>query len=134
MNATADRPSVVELDLLNGLLSATPLDRPALVAAFRRIEEGLRSRAHDLDRSGGLLDEADKAGRMTLAREDDRLRREAAALVRDAETARQAAAGGSDEDDLRRRGGALLAGLRGHRDAEASLVLESADTDVGSGD
>jgi hypothetical protein len=134
VNATTDRPSAVELDELNGLLYATPIDRAALVAALRRIEEGLRQHAHNLDRSGGLLDEADKARRMSLSREDDRLREEIAALIEDAQSVRQAAAGGSDEDDLRTRGGELLAGLRGHRDAEASLVLESADTEVGSGD
>ena len=134
MNAIADRPTAVELDELNGLLSATPLDRDALVAALRKIEQGLRERAHVLDQSGGLLDEADKARRMSLAREDDRLREEAAALVRDVQTVRQAAADGSDDDDLRRRGGELLAGLRGHRNAEASLVLESVDTEVGAGD
>ncbi len=135
MNATIDRPSAIELDQLNGLLSISPLDRAALIAALRRIEEGLRQHAHTLDESGGLLDEADKAHRMSLAREDDRLRDQIAALIDDAQSVRQAAAaGGSDEDDLRARGGELLAGLRGHRDAEASLVLESADTDVGSGD
>ncbi len=134
VNATADRPSAVELDGFNGLLLATPLDRDALVAVLRQIEQGLREHAHDLDESGGLLDEADKANRMSLAREDDRLREELATLLREVQTLRQAAANGSDEDELRRRGAELLAGLRGHRNAEASLLLESADTEVGSGD
>lgn len=134
MNATADRPSAVELDELNGLLSATPVNRGALATALRQIEEGLREHAHDLDESGGLLDEADKARRMSLSREDDRLREEVATLLRDVQSVRQAASDGSDEDDLRRRGGELLAGLRGHRNAEVGLVLESADTEVGTGD
>lgn len=134
MNATADRPSAVELDEFHGLLFATPLDRAALVAVLRRIEHGLLERARDLDESGGLLDEADKARRMSLAREDERLREERATLLRDVQAFARAAANRSDEDDLRRRGGELLAGLRGHRDAEASLLLESADTEVGSGD
>jgi hypothetical protein len=56
------------------------------------------------------------------------------ALLRDAQSVRQAAADGADDEDLRRRGGELLAGLRGHRDAEASLVLENSSTEVGSGD
>ena len=56
------------------------------------------------------------------------------ALLRDAQAVRHAAADGSDDEGLRRRGGELLAGLRGHRDAEASLVLENASTEVGSGD
>jgi hypothetical protein len=134
MNATADRPSAIELDQLSGLLSAEPLDRAALAAALRRIEQGLHEHEHSLNRSGGLLDEADKARRMSLSREDDRLREEMAELIRDVQAVRQAATDGSDNDELRRRGGELLAGLRGHRDAEASLVLENADTDVGSGD
>jgi hypothetical protein len=134
VNATVEHPSAVELDQLHGLMSATLLDRAALVAAVRRIEEGLRQRADDLDRAGGLLDEQDRIQRLSLAREEDRLRDGVADLIRDAETVRQAAVGGSDEDDLRRRGGELLAGLRGHRDAEARLLLESAFTEVGSGD
>lgn len=134
MSATPDHPSAVELNQLKGLLSATPLDRAGLGAALRRIEEGLRRHGQNLDRSGGLLDEEDKAQRMSLVREDDRLREEVAALILDAETVRRAAAGRSDDEDLRRRGGELLAGLRGHRDAEARLVLEGADTEFGSGD
>jgi hypothetical protein len=134
MSATTDRPSAIELDELKGLLSTAPLDRAGLLAALRRIEDGLRQHARNLDRTGGLLDEDDKAGRMSLAREDDRLRQEVTALIVDAETVRQAAAGRSDDDDLCRRGSELLAGLRGHRDAEARLVLEGADTEFGSGD
>jgi hypothetical protein len=134
VNATADRPSAFELDELNGLLLAIPLDRDALDAALRRIEQGLRERALNLDQSGGLLDEADKANRMSLAREDERLREELAILLGDVQTLRQSAENMSDEDELRRRGAKLLAGLRGHRNAEASLLLESADTEVGTGD
>jgi hypothetical protein len=134
MNAIADRPSAVELDQLAQLLSAESLDRAALVAALRRIEQGLHEHEHDLDRSGGLLDEADKARRMSLAREDDRLREEVAILIRDVQVVRDAATDGADEDELRQRGSELLAGMRGHRDAEASLLLENADTEVGSGD
>lgn len=130
----ADHPSAVELAELKGLLTASPLDRAGLVAALRRVEDGLRQHARNLDRSGGLLDEEDKARRMSLAREDDRLRQEVASLIADAATVRQAAAGRSDEDDLLRRAGELLAGLRGHRDAEAGLILEGADTELGSGD
>jgi hypothetical protein len=134
VNATADRPSAVELDEFNGLLMATPLDRAALVASLCQIEQGLREHAHNLDQSGGLLEEADKARSMSLAREDERLREELATLLREVQTLRQAAANGSDEDDLHQRGAELLAGLRGHRNAEAGLLLESADTEVGTGD
>jgi hypothetical protein len=134
VNATTDRPSADELNQLSDLLNAPRLDRGALVAALRRIEHGLHEHERDLDQSGGLLDEQDKARRMSLSREDDRLREEMSALLRDAQTVRQAAADGSDDEDLRRRGGELLAGLRGHRDAEASLVLENSATEVGSGD
>ena len=134
MNATADRPSAVELTQLSQLLNASPLVRADLVAALRRLEQGLREHGRELDRSDGLLNEADKARRMSLSREDDRLRAEGSVLVADIDSLRQAAIGGADEDDLRRRGGALLAGLQGHRDAEVGLVLENADTEVGAGD
>jgi hypothetical protein len=134
VNATTDRPSADELNQLSGLLNAPRLDRGALVAALRRLEQGLHEHERDLDQSGGLLDEQDKARRMSLSREDDRLREEMSALLRDAQSVRQAAADGADDEDLRRRGGELLAGLRGHRDAEASLVLENSSTEVGSGD
>jgi hypothetical protein len=105
-----------------------------LVAAFRRIEQGLRDWSAELDLSGGLLDESDKAARPSLAREDDRLREEIAGLLHDMEACRREAAGPGGDDELRQCASALLAGLRGHRDAEASLVLESADTEVGAGD
>jgi hypothetical protein len=134
MNAIADRPSAVELDQLAGLLVSESLDRGALAAALRRIEHGLHEHEVDLRRSGGLLDETDKAERMSLAREDDRLLEEVAVLIQDVQAVRDEATDGCNDDELRRRGGELLAGLRGHRDAEASLLLESADTEVGSGD
>jgi hypothetical protein len=134
VNATTDRPTAQELDELSGLLAARPLDHERLIAALRGIEQGLREHARELDRSGGLLDEADKAHRMSLAREDERLRDEVSALLGDVEQFRRDAADGVDDEEIRLRGAALLAGLRGHRDAEASLVLESADTEVGSGD
>src|SRR5918993_84827 len=133
MSVTTDRPSAAELEELTGLLNAAPLDRRALAAALDRIEQGLTDRTQELDEAGGLLDEGDKAHRMSLSREDDRLREEMATLLRDVQDLRAA---GDDlpEDDLRRRGGELLAGLRGHRNAEVGLVLESADTEIGSGD
>ncbi len=134
MSAIADRPSAIELDQLAGILSAESLDRAAFVAALRRIEQGLHEHEHDLDRWGGLLSEADKARRMSLAREDDRLREGVAILIRDVQVVRDAATDGAGDDELRQRGGELLAGLRGHRDAEASLLLENVDTEVGSGD
>ena len=134
MNATADRPSALELDQLSELLNAPALDRGALVAALRRIEQGLHEHERALDQSGGLLDEADKARRMSLSREDDRLREEMTALLADVQDVRRAACDGTDDEELRRRSGQLLAGLRGHRDAEASLVLENSSTEVGSGD
>jgi hypothetical protein len=134
MSATADRPSVVEMNQLSSLLAATPIDRSALATTLRQIERGLRAHGHDLDESDGLLTEADKARRMSLAREDDRLRAEGTALLDCVQAVRQAAADGADEEALRRRGSELLAGLRGHRNAEIGLVLENVDTEVGSGD
>jgi hypothetical protein len=79
------------------------------------------------------LDEEDKAARMSLAREDERLRFEVSKLLRNVEGIRRTAVH-ADEGDLRRRLNALIAGLRGHRDAEARLVLESTGTEVGAGD
>ena len=133
MDALAERPSIQELDQLSELVAALPLDRDELVEALGRVEEGLRERGRALDLSGGLLDEEEKAARMSLAREDDRLRYEISSLLRIVESIRRSAHEG-DESELRGRMMAVLAGLRGHRDAEASLVLESADTEVGSGD
>ena len=133
MSVTTDRPSAAELEELSGLLNAAALDRRALASAFGRLEQGLEARAQELDEGGGLLDEGDKAHRMSLAREEDRLREEITTLRGDVRDLRSAA-DELDEGELRRRGGEVLAGLRGHRNAEASLVLESADTEVGSGD
>ena len=134
MDATADRPSSAELDQLAGLLAADPLDRAGLAACLGRVAHGLREHAAELDRSGGLLDDADKANRMSLAREDERLRDEISALLQQVSDLARDATVAKDDKELRRRGAAVLAGLRGHRDAEASLVLESTDTEVGSGD
>ena len=133
MSVITDRPTAAELDELAGMLNAPFLDRGALGMFLDRVEQGLRDRGHELDEAGGLLDEQDKARRMSLAREDDRLRDEVAVLLREVQQLRTDAPDG-DEADIRRRGGEVLAGLRGHRNAEASLVLENADTEVGSGD
>jgi hypothetical protein len=130
----ADHPTPSELDQFATALNSEPLDRGALIVALRRIEQGLRDHGRELDRLGGLLDEKQKAARMSLAREDQRLREEIKALVSDAERLEEAAVSGGRVEELRRRGSALLAGLRGHRDAEASLVLESVETEVGAGD
>lgn len=134
MSATADHPTAAELDRLSDLLAANPLDRNELAAALDHIEQGLRDHARDLDQAGGLLDETDKANRMSLAREDDRLRDESGALIAQLAGFRQTVGAGADPAALRQQGASVLAGLRGHRDAEASLVLENADTEVGSGD
>lgn len=134
MNTTTDRPTTAELDRLSNVLRSTPLDRGALAASLCELEQGLYEHARELARSGGLLDEQEQASRMSLAREDDRLREESIALIRDARSLREAAEAGGDEADLRVRASRLLAELRGHRDAEAGLVLESADTEVGAGD
>jgi hypothetical protein len=134
VSATADHPTAAELDRLANLLAAHQLDRRELTAALDGIGQGLREHAHELDQTGGLLDETDKANRMSLAREDDRLRDEINDLMGRVDGFRQSAVGGANEAELRREGAAVLAALRGHRDAEASLVLENADTEVGSGD
>ena len=134
MNTIADHPTAEELEQLTRLLAACPLDRGALSHTLLRIEQGLREWAEELAKSGGLLDESDKTARPSLAREDDRLREEIADLLRDARACRREADGPGGDDEVRLCASAILAGLRGHRDAEASLVLESADTEVGAGD
>jgi hypothetical protein len=134
VNTIADHPTARELDQLTRLLATHPLDRGALTDILRRIEQGLREWAEELDKSGGLLDESDRAARPSLAREDDRLREEISDLLRDVRTCHCESDGPGGDDDLRLCASAVLAGLRGHRDAEASLVLESADTEVGAGD
>jgi hypothetical protein len=134
MIATADRPTAGELDQLEELAKANPLSRADLAAKLQRIEQGLRDHGRELDRSNGLLDETDKADRMSLAREDDRLRAEGSTLVDELAALRTAATSGTSDDDFRRQIGALVTALRGHRNAESSLVLESADTEVGAGD
>jgi len=134
VSAIADHPSIDELDHLSEVTSAVPLDREQVITALRRIEQGLLEHARGLDREGGLLDEEDKAARMSLFREDERLRHEVSQLIRDVGEVRREAKSGVDDDELRRQLATTIAHLRGHRDAEASLVLESVATDVGSGD
>jgi hypothetical protein len=134
MTATIERPTVNELDQLETLVVREPLERGTLIASLRRIENGLRHRGRVLERSGGLLDEEDKAARMSLAREDDRLRFDLDKLADDVAWFREEVEVGSEDSELRLRANAILAGLRSHRDAEASLILESADTEVGVGD
>ncbi|HKA06256.1 MAG TPA: hypothetical protein VKD71_03295 [Gemmataceae bacterium] len=134
MHATADSTCATEIDQLKKLLAVVPLDRVALLATFRRIEQGLRDWSAELDQSGGLLDESDRAARPSLAREEDRLREEIDKLLREVEACRRETIGPGGDDELRLCASAVLAGLRGHHDAEASLVLESADTEVGAGD
>ncbi len=133
MNALIERPSIQEVDRLAELAATPTPDRAEMPRILRHIEDGLRERGRELDRAGGLLDEEEKAARMSLAREDDRLRDESSDLLQMIESIRMALPD-LDDAELHRRISALVAGLRGHRDAEASLVLESVDTEVGAGD
>jgi hypothetical protein len=134
MVATADRPTAAELDRMATILSSRPIDRAELTKMLRRIEQGLRAHGDELDRTGGLLDETDRADRAGLDREDIRLRDEVTTLIRDAQVIRQESGAGGDETNLIERATSLMTALRGHRDAESSLVLENADGDVGAGD
>ncbi|HEX3152056.1 MAG TPA: hypothetical protein VHR66_28540 [Gemmataceae bacterium] len=134
MIATADRPTAEELDQLDDLLNAESLSRVDLVLKLRRIEQGLRDHGRELDRFDGLIDEADKVNRMSLAREDDRLRTEGAKLVDELASLRLSASGRANDAELRQWGANVVMMLREHRDAESSLVLESVDTEVGAGD
>lgn len=134
MSAIADGPSIRELDQLSEINSESPLNREEVVTMLRRIELGLLDHARGLDRVGGLLDEEEKAARMSLAREDERLRHEVSQLIRDVAEIRHEANSDVEDEELHGRLAGVLAGLRGHRDAEASLVLESVATEVGSGD
>jgi len=134
VSAIAEGPSFHELEQLTDVMSSSPLDREIVFGTLRGIEQGLLEHARGLDRVGGLLDDQEKAARMSLAREDDRLRHEVSQLLRDVADIRREVNSNIDDDELRRQVASVLAGLRGHRDAEASLVLESVDTEVGSGD
>jgi hypothetical protein len=134
MTAT-DHPTVADLDELTQILNSPPLDRAGLVAVLERIEAGLYAHHDALGQRGGLLDESERVHRPSLAREEDRLHEQLGYLVHDAEGLAQAAAGHADDDEeLRAHSAGLLAALRGFRDAEAHLVLDSVATEVGAGD
>jgi hypothetical protein len=134
VSAIADRPSIHELDQLNEVMADAPLDRERVIDVLCGIEQGLLEHARGLDQAGGLLNDDEKAARMSLAREDERLRHEVSHLLREVSDVRRQANGNGNDEELRSRLAHILAGLRGHRDAEASLVLESVGTEVGSGD
>jgi hypothetical protein len=129
-----DRPSVSELDELTRALDPRPLDRDALVTVLQQIEQGLREHCDSLKQRGGLLDEADRIHRPSLEREENRLRDRVCELLGECEELLHDLDDCEDEDVLRARGAELLAALRGLRDDEAHLVLDSADTEVGAGD
>src|SRR5262249_57142477 len=101
VHATADSPWAPEIDKLKKSLAGVPLDRVALLATFRRIEQGLRDWSAELDQSGGLLDESDRAARPSLAREEDRLREEIDKLLREVEACRRETIGPGGDDELR---------------------------------
>jgi hypothetical protein len=134
MTAT-DHPTVADLEQLTQILDSRPLDREGLATVLERIELGLHEHFDALGQRGGLLDESERVHRPSLAREEDRLHEQLGYLVHDAEGLSQAAAGHADDDEeLRTHAAGLLAALRGFRDAEAHLVLDSAATEVGAGD
>ena len=134
MPATIERPSIAELDHLASQVEAEPLDRGQLIVTLRRVESGLRQRGRELERAGGLLDEEEKVARMSLQREEDRLRYDLDQLADQVAWFREEVEVDPGDDSLRAQANTLLLALRSHREAESRLVLESVDTEVGAGD
>jgi hypothetical protein len=111
---------------------AGAFDRGRFRAALARVEDGLRRRARELDRGGGLLDPGART-RPTLARRERALRRQLSRLrTRAAALHRLASFRGAPW--LRRQVGRLAGDLWELRSAEAGLLLEAMNTDLGVGD
>ena len=133
MTVSVESPSALELDQLAKVLETEPLDRETLILQLRRIEGELRERRRELDRDGGLLDVEEQSKRMSLTREDERLRLELSSLADDVQWAKLEAESSAENDQVRDRVQALVLRMQHHRDAEAKLVVEST-TEVGAGD
>ena len=133
MAISIESPSALELDQLSSMIETQPLDRKTLIAQLRRIEGELRERRRELDRDGGLLDVEEQSNRMSLTREDERLRGELSSLADDVQWAKLEAEGSAENDQVRDRVQGLVVRMQHHRDSEAKLVVEST-TEVGAGD
>jgi len=133
MTISIERPSGPQLDHLSTTLETQPLDRETLIPQLRQIEGGLRERKLELDQDGGLLDVEEQSNRMSLTREDERLRGELSSLADDVQWAKLEAQGSAEDGQVRDRVRGLVVQMHDHRDSEAKLVIEST-TEVGSGD
>ena len=136
MTATAERALADDIDTLSRLLVTHPIDRAELAAVLDRIAGEVNQHRRELASEGGLLDEDAKIHRPGLARQEDRLHDDSIVLRSDAQAlaVEVASAEPTAEEHLRAEGEALLARLRDQHDRESALVLESIDTEVGSGD
>ena len=134
MNLTQRQSVLLELDELEHVLQAEAPERAELSAALAKVTGALRAHAHDLDGSGGLLDEKAVAARPSLGRRAEQLRAQVSALEADAEHLRHEVEAGDDDEAVLHRAQELLEALRKHRDGEAGILLESTQTDVGAGD
>ncbi len=136
MIATAERALAEDIDILSRLLVMHPLDRTELATVLDRIAGEVNQHRREMASEGGLLDEDAKVHRPGLARHEDRLHDGLIILREEAQSlAVQAAAADAGADEhLRAEGEALLARLRDQHDRESALILDSVDTEVGSGD
>jgi hypothetical protein len=136
MTATAERALAGDIDVLSRLLVMHPLDRTELASVLDRIAGEVNQHRREMASEGGLLDEDAKVHRPGLGRQEDRLHDDLIVLREEAQAlaARITAADAGAEEHLRAEGEALLARLRDQHDRESALVLESVDTEVGSGD
>jgi hemerythrin-like domain-containing protein len=105
---------------------------------LRGLEGVLAEHVASAEGPGGVFGEIDQT-RPTLVRRIERLRREHADLLRQAQALQRLAAHyGEDERpdaaDIRRRAAALLGALRHHQAAEADVIFESFCTDIGTCD
>ncbi len=105
---------------------------------LRGVQECLARHVASAEAADGLLAEIDLS-RPTLARRAERLRREHAELLRQADALQSRIEHhGPDEcpdfADIRQRAAWLLGALRHHQGQEADLIFETFYTDIGAGD
>lgn len=101
--------------------------------ALSGVEAALRQHTAAANRPDGALAEVDNT-RPTLARQASALRDEYGALLKQVTMLKQEVQSAADLGLFRRHAEEFLTGLEQSKEAEASLVLESLNTDLGAGD
>lgn len=108
--------------------------RQPVAADLAAVSEALVRHVAAAEGAEGLFSVVDRT-RPTLLRRLDHLRDEHFGLLQQTEQLRrQLQAKPQDDSALRQRAAALLTALQSHQQAEAELLLESVDTDLGAGD